>query len=37
MSDWLKPPKLIYLVIGLPLLAAIVGLGLQAVGWVTFP
>lgn len=36
MSSWLKPPKLIYLVIGLPLLAGIMGLGLQALGIVSF-
>lgn len=37
MSNWLKPPKLIYLIIGIPLVAAALGLGLQALGIVTFP
>lgn len=37
MSNWLKPPKLIYLIVGLPILAVLGGLALQALGWVTFP
>lgn len=36
-SSWLKPPKLIYLIVGLPLLAGLLGYIGQAIGFWTFP
>ena len=36
MSEWLKPPKLIYLIVGAPLVGAALGYIGSALGFWTF-
>jgi hypothetical protein len=37
LSDWLRPPKLIWIIIGLPVLAGILGYIISVVRGVPFP